>query len=96
MATRIVPVPQAAVSAPGFLLHPLHSLSVRFSAWRERRRQRAGAALLMRLEPNMLKDIGVILAEQRGGASAMLKWHPAVLVATFEPDPDPPDAQLRY
>jgi hypothetical protein len=91
METSIVPVPQALARAMGVVSHPLHSLSVAFAAWGERRRQRAGAALLMRLEPHMLKDIGVILAEQRGGARAMLKWHPAVLATTWEsrrPDRD--------
>ena len=85
MATSTVPVPQPAAHAADFLLHPLHSLSVTLAAWRERHRQRAGAALLMRLEPHMLKDIGVILAEQHGGPGAMLKWHPAILATTMQP-----------
>ena len=84
MATTAVPQP--GTSAARFLSHPLHSLTVTLSTWRERRRQRVGAALLMRLEPHMLKDIGVILAEHHGGARAMLKWHPAVLATTMQPN----------
>ena len=72
------------VRVAGFLSHPLDGFSATFAAWRERRRQRAGAALLMRLEPHMLKDIGVPMAEQRGGVRAMLKWHPAVLATTWD------------
>lgn len=78
-------IPQPASRALDVLSHPLHSLSVMLAGWRESRRERAGAALLMRLEPHMLKDIGVILAEHRGGARAMLKWHPAVLGTTMDP-----------
>lgn len=82
MATSVGP--QSAAPVLGFLSHPLHSLAVTLVSWRERRRERAGAALLMRLEPHMLKDIGVTLAEQRG-ARAMLKWHPVVLATAMKP-----------
>lgn len=86
---------QPAAPALSFLSHRLHSLSEMVTAWQERRRQRAGVALLMRLEPYMLKDIGVILAEQRGGARAMLKWHPAILAATLETRPPNPREERR-
>ena len=82
METSIVP--PAAAPVPGVLSHPLQSLWAALAAWREHRRQHAGAALLMRLEPHMLKDIGVPIAEQRGGVRAMLKWHPAVLATTWD------------
>jgi len=85
MATSSVPVPQPAIRAAGFLAHPLQSFSVTLTAWMERRRERADAALLMKLEPHMLRDIGVTLAEHRG-ARGMLKWHPAVLATTMEPN----------
>lgn len=91
MATSVSPQP----AAPAFALlsHPLHGLTMTLAAWRKRRRDRAGAALLMRLEPQMLKDIGVILAEQRGGVGAMLKWHPAVLASTLEPRSQPQEEE---
>ena len=88
MATSIVPV-----STSDFLLHPFHSLAVTLATWQERRRQRAGAALLMRFEPHMLTDIGIAPADQRGGARAMLKWHPAVLATTLEPHRQPQEPE---
>lgn len=83
MAMSSVPVQWPAISAAEFLAHPLHSATVTLAAWKEHRRQRAHAALLMRLEPHMLKDIGVTLVEHHG-PSGMLKWHPALLATTWE------------
>lgn len=83
MGLQTVPVSPLA----GFLSHPWQSFSITLTSWKARRRSRADARLLMKLEPHMLKDIGVTLAEQRGGA-AMLKWHPAVLATTMQPDAD--------
>ena len=88
MAAQTFSVSSASVRPSSFLSHPLQSFSITLAAWNERRRNRAGARLLMSLEPHMLKDIGVILAEPRG-TGAMLRWHPAVLATTMEPDTQP-------
>lgn len=71
-----------------FLSHPLKALSVAFGAWQQQRRRRADLALLMSMEPHMLQDIGVSMAE-RNGASSMLQWHPAVLATTLQGPHDP-------
>ena len=64
-----------------FLSRRLHAMSLTLAAWRERRRRRSDAALLMGLESYMLQDIGVSLTECRG-SGALLQWQPA------EPDWD--------
>lgn len=90
MGLQTIPVAALATRSPGFLSHPWESLSRTLAAWKRERRRRADARLLMKLEPYMLRDIGVTLAEHHG-ASAMLKWHPAVLATTMRSD-DAPDA----
>lgn len=85
MATEILPVLTSPARAPGLLVHPLQSFSLALAAWKARRRRSADARLLMRLEPYMLRDIGVLIAEPRG-ASAMLRWHPALLATSMQSD----------
>lgn len=81
MKTQAIPVSQAT-SSQGFLSLALSSVTARLGGWQERRRHSADLALLMSMEPHMLEDIGVHLAEKRG-ANAVLKWHPAVLATTL-------------
>lgn len=83
MAMHSIPVAQAA-SRPGYVSSTLTTLAMRLNAWRQQQRQRADMALLMSMEPHMLKDVGIELTEQRG-ASAVLRWHPAVLATTMQP-----------
>jgi uncharacterized protein YjiS (DUF1127 family) len=82
MSMHAIPVTQSSPRAD-FLSHPFKALSVTLSAWQQRRRRRADLALLMSMEPHMLKDIGVTLADEEN-RSGMLQWHPAVLATTLD------------
>ena len=81
MKMQAIPVSQAT-SRQGILSLALGSVTARLGSWRQRRRHSADLALLMGMEPHILEDIGVHLAETRG-ANAVLKWHPAVLATTL-------------
>jgi uncharacterized protein YjiS (DUF1127 family) len=82
MTMHAIPVTQPSPRAD-FLSHPLRALSVAFGTWQQQRRRRADLALLMSMEPHMLQDIGISLAD-RNAASSMLQWHPAVLASTLQ------------
>ena len=82
MTMHVIPVSPSSPRAD-VLSHPFRALSVVFSAWQQSQRRRADRALLMSMEPHMLQDIGVALAEQ-SGSSGMLQWHPAMLATTLK------------
>lgn len=79
-----IPLIQSSSRSAG-LSHPFAVLAMSFRAWKQRRRRQADLAMLMSMEPHMLKDIGVTLVD-RHGASGMLQWHPAVLASTLTTD----------
>lgn len=89
---HVIPVTHSSPRAD-FLFHPFKALSVTLSAWQQRRRRRADLALLMSMEPHMLRDIGVALAEPHG-PSGMLQWHPAVLATTLQDGPKAAETEL--
>lgn len=80
MATDTLHVSQ---SHPGILSRTAKALSAGFAAWAALRRHRADLALLQRLEPNMLDDLGVSLADNARGEAKVMKIHPAVLASTM-------------
>lgn len=81
MSIHTLPVSRP-LSQPGFLSRPIQAIWSTLATWGARHRQRADMALLKSMEPHMLDDIGISLAEFPHQGGSVLTFHPAVLATT--------------